>query len=407
LNAAGFVIWVILAFIIASAAKSRRRSYLGFLLLSLFLSPVVGFIVLLLSGKKFSKIYIEPNKREINERRYEPRRNRDDDMEIRINMGSTDKKESLYPHEGYVKWRKGEKILQLVDTYVVVDIETTGLETFSDEIIELSAIKIKDDQIIDQYTTLCKPKRKIDPFITQLTGITNEMLNSAPQIKDVIKDYVTFIGDSIVVGHNINFDINFIYYNYYNICKEHFVNNHMDTLRLARIALPNLEHHRLKDLIDYYSINIEQLHRGTNDCLATYQVYLKLKDAITKDNISLVRKRVRSKRTNSKNINLKEIKANVADELDETHPCYGKYFVFTGALEIKRVEAAQIVADLGGINENTVTKKTNYLVMGNYDYASSIKDEKSAKYKKAEEYILKGQDLQILTENIFLDMIQS
>jgi DNA polymerase-3 subunit epsilon len=315
--------------------------------------------------------------------------------------------ETLYPHEGYVKWQKGEKILQLVDTYVVVDIETTGLETFYDEIIELSAIKIKDNQIIDKYTTLCKPKKEIDLFITQLTGITNEMLNSAPPIKDVIRDYVTFIGDSIVVGHNINFDINFIYYNYYNICKEHFINNHMDTLRLARITLPHLEHHRLKDLIDYYNINSEQLHRGINDCLATYQVYLKLKDAIIKNNISLDTKRIRSKRTNSNKINLKELKAKIADELDETHPCYGKYFVFTGELEIKRVEAAQIVADLGGINENTITKKTNYLVMGNYDYVSSIKDGKSGKQKKAEEYILKGQDLQILTENVFFDMIQS
>jgi DNA polymerase-3 subunit epsilon len=204
----------------------------------------------------------------------------------------------------------------------------------------------------------------------------------------------------MVIGHNVNFDINFIYDNYINLFEKKFTNDFVDTMRLARKVCKDLQHHRLSDLVEYYNIVNKQAHRGLSDCIATHQVYLKLKNTIITNNIPLVS----PKKIYSQKINLKTIKTTHED-FDETHPYYGKYFVFTGALEIKRVEAAQIVGDLGGINENAVTKNTNYLVLGNYDYISSIKNGKSTKHKKAEEHILKGQDLQILTENVFFDMI--
>jgi DNA polymerase-3 subunit epsilon len=227
------------------------------------------------------------------------------------------------------------------------------------------------------------------------------MLNSAPPIKDVIKDYVSFIGDSIVVGHNINFDINFIYYNYYNICKERFVNNYMDTLRLARIALPHLEHHRLKDLIEYFKLAPFNLHRSLEDCNATFDIYSRLKRFIIENDISLKPKKSKV----SKKIDLKNITATT-DNFDTSHPFYNKCCVFTGKLDkMIREDAARIVANLGGINENNITKKTNFLILGNNDYCSTIKDGKSTKHKKAEKYILEGSDLKIITENVFYDML--
>ena len=87
-------------------------------------------------------------------------------------------------------------------------------------------------------------------------------------------------------------------------------------------------------------------------------------------------------------------------------PLYGRVVVFTGALEkMTRKEAMQLVADLGGINADSVTKKTNFLVLGNNDLCSSIKDGKSSKHKKAEKYILGGADLSIIPENVFYDML--
>ena len=91
---------------------------------------------------------------------------------------------------------------------------------------------------------------------------------------------------------------------------------------------------------------------------------------------------------------------------DETHPLYGKVCVFTGTLEkMIRKEAVQLVLDLGGICDNSVTKKTNYLILGNNDYCSSIKGGKSNKQKKAEELRLKGNDIEIIPEDVFYDMV--
>ena len=109
---------------------------------------------------------------------------------------------------------------------------------------------------------------------------------------------------------------------------------------------------------------------------------------------------------------MKSITANT-DDIDIYNPFYKKHCVFTGTLKkMTREEAAQIVANLGGFSQNTVTAKTNFLIIGNYEmenynYRFTIKDGKSTKHKKAEQLILKGSDLQIITENIFYDMIEN
>lgn len=95
-----------------------------------------------------------------------------------------------------------------------------------------------------------------------------------------------------------------------------------------------------------------------------------------------------------------------SSKFDENNPLFGKIVVFTGTLErMTRRDAMQVVADLGGINGDTVTKKTNYLVLGNNDMCASIKDGKSTKQKKAEKYILDGADLAIISEDVFYDML--
>ena len=104
-------------------------------------------------------------------------------------------------------------------------------------------------------------------------------------------------------------------------------------------------------------------------------------------------------------IKASDISAKVSN-FDVTHPLYGKICVFTGVLEkMLRRDAMQVVANLGGINADNVTKKTNYLILGNNDYCKSIKDGKSSKQKKAEKLQLDGHDIQIIPENVFYDMI--
>ena len=285
--------------------------------------------------------------------------------------------------------------------YVVIDIETTGLDPKNNEIIELSALKIKDNKIIDQFSTLCKRNNEIPEFIIDLTGITNAMVETAPKIENILPEFIKFIDSSIIIGHNVNFDINFIYNNYKKYFNKELSIDFIDTMRLSRIVLPELKHHRLQDLSEYFKIEEKNLHRGLVDCNTTFKIYNLLKQYIKEKNISLD--------INIDNYNFKDktIKTNISiDEIDTSNSFYGKYCVFTGELEkMNRKEAAQIVANMGGINENGITKKTNFLILGNNDNNKTIKDDKSTKQKKAEAYILSGQDLKIISENVFYSMI--
>lgn len=312
--------------------------------------------------------------------------------------------------------KKGKNIISLPKDFIVLDIETTGLDYEFCEIIEISAIKVENEKIIDKFSTLIQPTADIienedstyeiiyvPSFITKLTGITNEMLSNAPKINEVIPDFLRFIGNHIIVGHNVNFDINFLY-DSANKLGYFLTNNYIDTMRIARKIFPEYNHHRLKDVASYVGLTKRTSHRAEDDCHTTFFCYLKMKQKILEqmtesDFIHSF------KRKNSK-INVSDIGPSV-DEIDETNPIFGKTVVFTGTLKnMQRKDAMQIVANLGGINGNSITKKTNFLVIGSEEFATSVKNGKTNKMKKAEEYILNGIDISIISETAFFDMIK-
>ena len=104
--------------------------------------------------------------------------------------------------------QKGKSLLNLPKDYCVVDLETTGLDSEYDEILELAAIRVRNNQVVDTYSQLVKPEEEIDEFIQRLTGITNEMIANAENIEITLPKFLAFVGDDILVGHNVNFDIN-------------------------------------------------------------------------------------------------------------------------------------------------------------------------------------------------------
>lgn len=309
--------------------------------------------------------------------------------------------------------KKGKSIITFPNDYTVIDIETTGLSPQYDSIIEVSAIKISNNKAIDRFDSLIKPNVEgsfyVDAFIEDLTGITNEMLAKADGAKDVLAKYADFIGDSIVVGHNVNFDVNFLYDNFLKFLGGPFTNNFIDTMRIYRKLTPESKHHRLKELCTEYGIENEKAHRSYSDCEATAIGFDKLRDTIKSeygnyDNFIKVFNAKR--RIHSYCIDPRDIVGD-PNKIDKDSPLYGKYCVFTGKLEhFVRKDAWQVVANLGGVPEKGVTKKTNFLILGNNDYCKSIKDGKSSKQKKAEQYKLMGQDIEILPETVFYDMIE-
>ncbi len=307
---------------------------------------------------------------------------------------------------GNTRPEKGASIIGFPEKYVVVDLETTGLSPDWDRIIEIGAIKVENGKIVDTFQQLIYPDCEISSFIENLTGITNEMLANAPNIDKVLPLFDKFVGNSIVVGHNVNFDINFLYEDYQLILNKPFSNAFIDTMRISRKLYPDLEHHRLIDVIFHLKVTGSDLHRALNDCEYTYKCYEYMKKEILETYGSLESFQALFKNNHhSKSIDLTKLIAD-NDKFDETHRLYKKVCVFTGTLEkYSRQQAAQIVVNLGGTCGNLVTKKTNYLILGNNDYCSSIKNGKSTKQQKAEEYKLKGQDIEIIPESVFYDMI--
>ena len=306
---------------------------------------------------------------------------------------------------------KGKSLIDVnIADYTVIDIETTGFDTHYCSIIELSALKVRSNKVVSSFSELVQPDKipshlyeyenpqiiYIDDFISELTGITNEMLAEARSITSVLPEFIEFLNDDILVGHNVNFDINFIYDNFKKYFGGEFRNDYIDLLRISKKAYPECKNYKLKTIAEYLSVAYENAHRGLTDCKITFNCFDICKNYIITNNIDL---------SPSAAIDLRTISTdNTA--FDTEHPLYGAYCVFTGTLDkMTRKEAAQIAVDFGAHCENNVTKKSNYLILGNNDFCKSIKNGKSNKQKKAEKLIQQGQDLKIITENIFYDMI--
>ncbi len=298
------------------------------------------------------------------------------------------------------KRNKGKSLTVIPSSYTIIDIETTGLDPSYDEIIEIGALKIKEGIVVDEFQSLIKPDcNYIDEFIAKLTGITNEMLKTAPRIKEVLPRFIKFIQNDILVGHNINFDINFLYDNLMESLGYKLENDFVDLMRLSRKVYPELKNHKLVTVAKNLDINIEDNHRALGDCRITYECFLKIFRCISENNIDL-NSLYKHKHTDLRSLTADKTKINVE------HPLYDKYCTFTGQLErMTRKEAAQLVVNLGGYCLNGVTKQTSFLIMGNFDYCSNVKGGKSSKLKKTEKLILDGQDLQILSENVFYDLV--
>ena len=304
---------------------------------------------------------------------------------------------------------KGNSLIAFPNEYCMVDLETTGYSPIWDDIIEIGAIRYSDGKAVEQFQTLVQPPQDdeglyVDEFIEELTGITNEMLASAPSVHEAISAFSEFLGDSLIVGYNVNFDVNFLYDNYLRWLEKPLTNDFIDVMRIAKKLFPEMPHHRLKDMLAVYGLVNDKEHRTITDCEATQRCYERLhEDALQKygDDDSF-RAAFAKKRypTSVSEIHGDDTKNN------PDCPLYQRHCVITGKLErFTRADALQLIADLGGIIENGVTKKTNYLILGNNDYCSSIKDGKSSKQKKAEACILKGQDLEIIPEAVFYDII--
>lgn len=280
--------------------------------------------------------------------------------------------------------QKGNLLKTFPADYVVVDIETTGFSCSKDEIIELAAIKYVNHQEVERFSSLVKPIQPVSELITSITNISNAMLLQAPSIAEVLPSFLAFVGDSILVGQNITFDIGFIGTARYAYSQAWFLNDYVDTLSISRRCLPKLASHKLGIVAKELNIPYENAHRALNDCVITNQVYLKLKE-----------------------LSANCITVPLATLLD-TARCTafdGKKIAMKGRLQHALLSEYIAAGEQFNCCINDIfTKNVDYVVFATTTYRNYINGVDSEKLIKARQLVVEGS-VTVLSEDMFYEMI--
>ena len=170
--------------------------------------------------------------------------------------------------------KTGKKLNKYLSDYIVFDLETTGISCASDQVIEISALKVKNGCVIDEFSTLVNPQIPIPFHATKVNGITDDMVKNSPVFEQALQAFLEFAGDAVLVGHNIHcFDMKFLYRDIERFWNMSLSNDYIDTLQMAKVCLPQLHHHKLTDLANYYGISSEGAHRALCDCRMNQKVF--------------------------------------------------------------------------------------------------------------------------------------
>ena len=172
---------------------------------------------------------------------------------------------------------------RLVDDYVVFDLETTGLDPKTSEIIEIGALKYKNNELVDELSILVNPKCLIPSVITALTGIHDDTVKRAPTIEEALPKFLAFIEDLPLVAHNSRFDLSFIEENIIRLGLPMIKNSNIDTVYLARKYIKSVYNHKLETLKDYFRLTYSS-HRSLEDCYTTNYVYQYCKEQALVEN---------------------------------------------------------------------------------------------------------------------------
>ena len=167
---------------------------------------------------------------------------------------------------------------ELAETeFVVFDLETTGAKAPPCRITEIGAYRVKNGQVTEEFQTLVNPEMPIPRFITELTRISDDMVREAPLFADIAHDFLSFIGDSILVAHNSGFDMRFLNFEIGRVFGDYrMANSCLCTVQLSRKLLPNILNHKLKTVAEHYSIDLINHHRASADAYATAHIFVNL-----------------------------------------------------------------------------------------------------------------------------------
>ena len=171
--------------------------------------------------------------------------------------------------------------------FVVLDVEAAHERKMPARIIEIGAYRVRGGEVLDGFETLINPETSVPKFLANLTGISDEMLTSAPRFAERALAFLNFIGDSVLVAHNANFDLPLLNREINRVFAGYRLGNaHLCTVDLARRLVPQLDSHRLDALAAHFQVGIPRRHRAADDALATARVFLRLLDYLAENGIS-------------------------------------------------------------------------------------------------------------------------
>jgi DNA polymerase-3 subunit alpha (Gram-positive type) len=195
------------------------------------------------------------------------------------------------------------KDISIDTTYCVLDIETTGLSFRTEKITEIGILKIKNEEIIDKFECFVNPEKPIPPEVVEITHITDDMVKDAETIDKVMPKMLDFIGDTVIVAHNADFDLGFLKYNAKELGLE-LNNTYIDTLRLARELFPNYKKYKLGIIAENLGIKVDVAHRALDDVktlVSVFNIMIKMLKEKGIDNILNIDTKL-SDETNFKNL---------------------------------------------------------------------------------------------------------
>lgn len=297
------------------------------------------------------------------------------------------------------------------NSYIVLDLETTGLYPSSEEIIEIAAVKYMDGKEIDQFVSFINPGFPIPKQIMELTGIRDEDVNGAPSMRDILPDLSAFLGSFPLVAHNASFDLSFLETAFRRGSLD-FDKQYYDTLDLARQAYPYLSSYRLEDLKHELNLGNLRSHRALTDVYMTAALFEKCQKRLGEISPALWKyasdrgkgKLIVSRRDRAAK-KVSEFQPTV-EYIDPNGALFGKVVVFTGALSMSRTEAMQMAVNAGAIVKGGISRKVDYLVVGEQDVAIVGTDGMSDKEEKAHSYNDEGRaNIKFIDEAEFLRLV--
>ena len=290
---------------------------------------------------------------------------------------------------------KGQEWPDFISDYTMLDIETTGLNPYRDHVTELGAVKVRANQVVDEFSQLVVYPRSnhVPHFITKLNGITEELLlKEGKPVKEAMTAFRTFIGNDIIIGYNVNFDLNFLYDLTQKFHLPKLSNDYVDVLRLARVYYPQ-QHNRLLDCIQRAGIAQVEQHHGLADSLDTKKVYDDFREHFTPELLQEAQGKL-------KNIDLLQDELEVW-KLGFRNPVNNKKIAFAPEIEMNSAEAAQMVNNMNGVAQTGVKADTDYLIMSDNGFFSKSNPETL----KAKEFNHAGSKIKRLSESYFLNML--